>query len=132
MINSEGNKNLQLEASVLHSPVRSVFDKFSKHRDISLVYGDPIEHGKRKIIPVAKINYSIAGGGGGGMNAEGKVVGKTVGKGEGAAGHINVKPVGVYEITDKKVRFKPLYGLKLPTIVLSILTLGIAIIFRKK
>lgn len=76
------------------APVTTVFKKFGTNKDVSLVFGDPIEVGLTKVVPVARLRYGF-GGGGDGNGADG-----------GGGGFI-VKPVGVYEITPDRVKFKP-------------------------
>ena len=75
------------------APVTTVFKKFGNNKDVSLVFGEPIEVGLTKVVPVAKLRYGF-GGGGDGNGADG-----------GGGGFI-VKPVGVYEITPDRVKFK--------------------------
>ncbi|WP_218197347.1 hypothetical protein, partial [Pseudomonas sp. 2995-1] len=38
-------------------PGQAMFKKFSKERDVSLVYGDAIEVEGKKVVPVAKVTY---------------------------------------------------------------------------
>lgn len=76
------------------APVTTVFKKFGNQKDVELVFGDPVEVGLTKVIPVAKLRYGF-GGGGDGNGAD------------GGGGGFLVQPVGVYEITPDRVRFKP-------------------------
>jgi hypothetical protein len=75
------------------APVTAVFKKFGNNKDVSLVFGEPIEVGLTKVVPVAQLKYGF-GGGGDGAGAD------------GGGGGFLVKPVGVYEITPDRVRFK--------------------------
>ena len=75
------------------APVTTVFKKFGNNKDVSLVFAEPIEVGLTKVLPVAKLRYGF-GGGGDGAGAD------------GGGGGFLVKPVGVYEITPDRVRFK--------------------------
>ena len=54
------------------SPVLPIFEKFSTARDVSLVYGDPVEMQGRTIITVAKVKYRVGAGAGAGFEHEGK------------------------------------------------------------
>ena len=76
------------------SPVARIFEKFSRQKDVTLVYGEPIELNNKKVIPVAKINYIVGGGGG----YSGETANSSMGQGEGGGGYISVTPLGVYEI----------------------------------
>ena len=88
---------------VYRSPIGVIFDKFAKYKDVSLVYGEPIELENKKVLPVAKVDYYVGGGGG----YSGESENSPVAQGEGGGGYISVKPLGVYEITSDKVKFKP-------------------------
>src|SRR5699024_4684561 len=60
------NQEQKTESS--SSPIKAIFDKFAKHRDVNLVYGDPITHEEQRVIPVTKMRYSFGGGSGGKKN----------------------------------------------------------------
>lgn len=101
------------------TPLLPIFEKFSAARDVSLVYGDPIEMQGRTIIPVAKISYSVGAGAGSGYEREDKdpespgfeeVEG---GFGEGAGGSFQVKPVGIYDVTAEKTVYRPIVPVEL-------------------
>ena len=110
--------------AIYHSPIRLIFNKFAGKKDVSLVYGEPIELENKKVLPVAKLNYYI--GGGGGYSGESE----TVAQGEGGGGYISVKPLGVYEITTESVKFKPVIDLKFILSILTVLTLGLAFLMK--
>lgn len=118
------------EMQIYKSPIRTMFDKFTKHKDVTFIYGEPISQGKQSIIPVAKMNYYFGGGGGKGTNAESDET--SHGQGEGGGGIVSVKPLGVYKMTDNKVRFKPIIDVNFMLIIFSVLTLGLAFFMRKK
>lgn len=93
MTNQEMDSHVELDMSSEETPIKAVFKKFGIQKDVTLIYGEPVEVGLNKVIPVAKLKYAVGGGGGDG--------------GEGAGGSFSVKPVGVYEITPDHVSFKP-------------------------
>lgn len=93
MINHEVDSHVELETAFEETAIKAVFKKFGVQKDVSLIYGEPVEVGLTKVIPVAKLKYAI---GGGGEN----------GAGEGGGGIFSIKPVGVYEITPDHVTFK--------------------------
>lgn len=118
---SGGVKNMDENKITPHksSPVLPIFEKFSKARDVSLVYGDPVEMHGRTIITVAKVKYSVGAGSGAGFEREDKdtespgfeeVEG---GHGEGAGGSFLVKPVGIYDITAEKTVYRPIVPIEL-------------------
>jgi uncharacterized spore protein YtfJ len=112
--------------SVYRSPIGVIFDKFAKYKDVSLVYGEPIELENKKILPVAKVNYYVGGGGG----YSGGSDNTPVAQGEGGGGYISVKPLGVYEITSDKVKFKPAIDLKFILMMITVCTFGLAILLK--
>lgn len=107
------------------SPIKTIFEKFTKQTDVNLVFGEPIEHADKRVIPVAKVNYYV--GGGGGFSGESS----NPNQGEGGGGYFSVKPMGVYEITPQKTSFKPLFEPKLIFLLLFIFTFGLVKIFKK-
>jgi uncharacterized spore protein YtfJ len=111
---------------VYRSPIGVIFDKFAKYKDVSLVYGEPIELENKKVLPVAKVDYFV--GGGGGYSGESK--NSPVAQGEGGGGYISVKPLGVYEITYDKVRFKPAIDLKFILMMITVCTFGLGILLK--
>ncbi|TQR16407.1 GerW family sporulation protein [Psychrobacillus soli] len=113
--------------AIYHSPIRSIFEKFSRAKDASLVYGEPIELEDKKVLPVAKVNYYV-GGGGGYSNVDEK---ESAAQGEGGGGYFSVKPVGVFEITSEKVKFKPIINAYSILTIISIVTLGLGFLFQK-
>jgi len=103
------------------SPIKVIFEKFSSHKDVSLVFGKPIELDNKRVLPVGKVSYAV--GGGGGYSGEGE--GSSVGQGEGGGGHIVIKPVGVYEITPEKVTFKPVIEFRFVVFLVAFCTFGV-------
>ncbi len=110
------------------SPIKVIFEKFSIQRDVSLVYGDPIELDNKRVLPVAKVSYAVGGGGG----YSGECEGSAVGQGEGGGGHIVIKPVGVYEITSGKVTFKPVVEFRFVVFLVTICTFGVILLLKNK
>lgn len=122
------NQEQKTESS--SSPIKAIFDKFAKHRDVNLVYGDPITHGEQRVIPVTKMRYSFGGGSGGKKNNKNEDSSNV--RGDSGGGHISVKPVGVYQLKKNDVKFKPIIDLKYIFPMFSLLSLGLAFILRKK
>lgn len=115
------------KSAVYQSPIGRIFEKFRQQRDVSLVYGEPIEVKNKKILPVAKINYIVGGGGG----YSGETGSSTVAQGEGGGGHISVRPLGVYEIDAEKVEFRPIINFNYTLTLVAIFTLGLVWILKK-
>ncbi len=107
------------------SPLLPLFEKFSKVRDVSLVYGDPIEMHGRTIIPVAQVKYSVGAGAGGGYEKDPQSdnpSGMEGGHGEGAGGSFQIKPLGIYDITAEKSVYRPIAPVELIVLVPLLLT----------
>lgn len=110
------------------SPVVKIYEKFSKHKDVSLVFGKPVELDDKKVLPVAKFRYIV--GGGGGYSRESEKNPTT--QGEGGGGHFSVKPVGVYEITAENVKFKPIKDFNLMMILFLLVLIGLFWVLRTR
>jgi uncharacterized spore protein YtfJ len=109
------------------SPITMIFEKFTRQKDVSLIYGEPIEFENKKILPVAKVNYIVGGGGG----YSGETGNSAVAQGEGGGGHISIRPLGVYEIDSKKVKFRPIIDLKFTLSLFAVFTLGLIWLLKK-
>ena len=120
-------QNVKEMKPVYRSPIGSIFDKFGAQKDVSLVYGEPIELENKRVLPVAKLNYYVGGGGG----YSGESNNSPVTQGEGGGGYISVRPLGVYEITSNQVKFKPTIDLKFMVTAFTILTLGLAWLMKR-
>ncbi|WP_194841441.1 spore germination protein GerW family protein [Sporosarcina obsidiansis] len=83
----------------IETPVKTIFNKFANQKDVSLIYGEPIELGLQKVVPVAKVKYAVGGGGDGSG-------------GEGGGGAFTIRPVGVYVITPDQVKFESTLDVK--------------------
>lgn len=115
------------ETNIYHSPIRSIFDKFSRTKDTSLIYGEPIELENKKVIPVAKVNYHVGGGGSYSETSEKDVASQ----GEGGGGRFSIKPVGVFEITPEEVKFKPIINIHFLLTIISVVTLGLGFLLTR-
>jgi len=125
------DKNIQ-ETPEKRSPIQTMFDKFANHKDVTLIYGEPILHEKQCIVPVAKMKYSFGAGGGKGTNTNKEKATLEKGEGEGGGGMMSVKPLGVYEMSPSQVRFKPAIDINFLSLMFTVLTLGSILLLRKK
>lgn len=113
------SNQVEVPKEYVETSVKTLFKKFAKQRDVSLVYGDPVEVGLMKVVPVAKVSYGFGGGGDGVGN-------------EGGGGSFKINPIGVYEITPESATFKPVRNSSsLPGIISSILLFGLFIYLKK-
>lgn len=84
----------------------SVFDNIKGTRDalsVKRVFGDAYRIDGVSIIPVARVMGGAGGGAGEGTDADHESQGRGFGSGFG----MGVHPVGVYEVRDGKVTWKP-------------------------
>lgn len=118
------------------TPVLPIFEKFSTARDVSLVYGDPMEMHGRTIIPVAKVSYRVGAGAGVGYEREDKDTSTPGfeevegGRGEGAGGTFQVKPVGIYDVTAEKTIYRPIVPVEL-IVLLPLMVTWLALFMAK-
>lgn len=113
--------------AIYHSPIRSIFEKFSRAKDASLVYGEPLELENKRVLPVAKVNYYVGGGGGYSDASENT----SAAQGEGGGGYFAIKPLGVFEITSEKVKFKPVINIYFILTIFSVVTLGLGFLLKR-
>lgn len=91
--------NNAVKKEYIETPVKTIFNKFANQKDVTLIYGEPIEHGLQKVVPVAKVKYAVGGGGDGNG-------------GEGGGGSFTIKPIGVYVISPDQVTFESTLDVK--------------------
>ena len=105
----------------IETPVKTIFNKFANQKDVSFIYGEPIELGLQKVVPVAKVKYAVGGGGDGSG-------------GEGGGGAFTIKPIGVYVITPDQVKFESTLDRKKLTAITVVVggVLGLWAICKRK
>ncbi len=85
----------------------SVFDSIAGSRDalsVSRAFGDAYDLDGLTVIPVARVT---GGGGGGAGEGEGGQDGEGSGSGFGSGYGLGVSPIGVYEVRDGSLEWKP-------------------------
>ncbi len=86
--------------------IEAVFDQVRGSRDalsVRRVFGDPYELDGVTVIPVARVTGGAGGGGGTGEGPDGKGTGSGGGTGFG----LSARGIGVYEVREGKVEWKP-------------------------
>jgi uncharacterized spore protein YtfJ len=89
---------------VASDPSNRVFESIRGVRDtlsVRRVFGDPYEVGGCTVIPVARVMGGAGGGGGEGTKAG------DAGAGYGTGFGLEARPVGVYQVRDGEVVWKP-------------------------
>jgi len=81
----------------VHELLRDVEQTVSSSATVKNVFGEPLRHNGRTVVPVARVGYGFGGGGGSGKLPEGE--------GGGAGGGVAAMPVGVVEISDEGTRY---------------------------
>jgi len=79
--------------------IRAALDAFSVRR----VFGDPQTVDGITVLPVARVAGTGGGGGGSGTDVDNKQ-----GRGFGTGFGFGVRPVGVYEVRDGRLEWKPI------------------------
>lgn len=79
--------------------LRSLGDHLQVGASVRNVYGDPVNIGRRTVIPIARVSYGFGVGGSEEADSE------RGGSGGGAA--MSARPVGALEITEAGTRFIP-------------------------
>ena len=101
------------EPSPLPEFFKSLHEPLAAAGAVQRVFGAPIQSGPRTILPVARVAWGFGGGSGRGRGpfrpgseaAEGRPLPE--GEGGGGGGGIQIRPLGVYEITAEGTRFIP-------------------------
>lgn len=91
-------QNIDLQESSIIDNLRGTRDAMS----VSRVFGDPFTVDGVTIVPVARVSGGAGGGGGEGTGSD-----EEVGQGFGTGFGFGAQAVGVYEIHDGQVNWKP-------------------------
>ncbi len=95
-----------MEISQKQTLFQSLVERLTDTATVQKVYGEPIVHEQKTIIPVAKVTVGLGGGFGEGNLANS--LNSPKGEGGGLGGGLMVKPLGVIEITTDDTRFVPI------------------------
>jgi len=91
------------------SVLASLVERLAEAGGVGSVYGDPVEHGDRTVIPVARVAWGFGGGGGSeAADAEDdseRSEREQAGEGYGVGGGVSASPAGALEISDSGTRF---------------------------
>jgi len=82
--------------------IKEMMERAAESARVETVYGEARQVGQKTVIPVARVMYGGGGGAGQGKRPEGE-------EGEGGGGGlcVNVKPLGMFVITEKSERWIP-------------------------
>jgi uncharacterized spore protein YtfJ len=75
---------------------------------VKTVFGDPVSAAGKTVIPVARVRYGFGAGMGSGPTRSGDE--HPLGQGGGGGGGIDVKPIGVIEVSAEATRFVPIHS----------------------
>lgn len=101
------------EPSPLPEFFKAIQEPLAAAGAVQRVFGAPIQSGERTILPVARVAWGFGGGSGRGrgpMRHAGEAEGSRPlpeGEGGGGGGGIQIRPLGVFEITPEGTRFIP-------------------------
>ena len=85
--------------------LQSLSERFAGSANVKQVFGEPIQAGGRTIVPVARVQYYLGGGWGGGEQEGVSADHPLAAGGGGGGGWVKASPEGALEITDTGVRF---------------------------
>ncbi|MGZ3924140.1 MAG: spore germination protein GerW family protein [Flavisolibacter sp.] len=118
--------------------IERIASGFGQTASVKNVFGEPIEVGDKKIIPVARIAYGFGGGYGEGgkkmaqPNQPSSEKQFPVGEGAGGGGGMYARAKGVFEIGPEGTRFIPAHAYQHLLMGIAIGVLLKAVLFRKR
>ena len=92
----------------LQEVISNISEKIHTTATVKVFYGDPVSVEGKTIIPVAKVRYGFGGGGGWGTlpdKSEEDSDSEQSGAGGGGGGGMEVRPIGIIEITTGETRY---------------------------
>jgi len=119
--------------------VERIASGFGQTASVKNVFGEPIEVGDKKVIPVARIAYGFGGGyGEGGKKMQGQMNQLSpekpfpAGEGAGGGGGMDARAKGVFEICPEGTRFIPAHAHQHLLMGIAIGFLLKVVFFRKR
>lgn len=115
-----------------------VLDQILGKANARMVFGDPVQHGNKTVIPVARISTRFGfGGGSGKMKGS---IGPDSGLGGGGGGSVDAKPIGFIEITDDGAEFHEISdstqiamaGIRIGMVLVVLVTLRLLFLRRRR
>jgi len=94
------------------APLEPIATMLDRSLSIRHVYGEPVMHGDRTVIPVARVMHIFGAGGGEGQRSRASVAStgaESHGGGGGGGGAVRMVPVGALEIGPNGTRFVPIH-----------------------
>ena len=85
--------------------LQSLSERFAGSTSVKQVFGEPIAAGGKTVVPVARLQYFLAGGGGSGEHKGEHVDRPLSGGGGGGGGWVRASAAGALEISETGVRF---------------------------
>ncbi|MCC6342011.1 MAG: hypothetical protein IT166_07430 [Bryobacterales bacterium] len=79
--------------------LRQIGETLGETANARTVFGEPIHHGGRTVVPVARVSYGF----GGGFGSQGEA--QRAGEGGGGGGGVRAYPAGALEISGEGTRF---------------------------
>ncbi len=94
-----------------------LIDRVGGRSGVQAVFGDPIERGELTVVPVARLRWFFAAGGGGGQLGGAEL--EATGTRSAGAGGAAAVPVGYLEIGPSGARYEPIDQLPSPWFLLA-------------
>jgi len=100
--------DISTASGLMDRVIDGAISKALTHADVRSVFGEPVKHGERTIIPVARVtaNYGFGAGGGEGEREDTQNHGS--GGGGGGGGRVKAHPIGFIEMSNDSTQFVPI------------------------
>jgi uncharacterized spore protein YtfJ len=106
-----GGESSMQSFSAANNNVEKIMDKFLSSASVEAVYGSPVQHGERLIIPSAEVLSAAGFGTGIGYGSDQNVSSGGGGGGGGGGGRVLSRPVAVIISGPEGVRVEPVVDL---------------------
>lgn len=102
------NVDITTTSGLMDRVIEGAIGKALTHADVRSVFGEPVNHGDRTVIPVARVtaNYGFGAGSGEGEREDAHNHGS--GGGGGGGGRVKAHPIGFIEMSNDSASFVPI------------------------
>jgi len=103
-----GDVDIQAASGLMDRIIEGAVSKALSHADVRTVFGDPVTHGDRTVIPVARVTANYGFGAGSGQGEGQMEHQRGSGGGGGGGGRGKASPIGYIEMTGDSAHFVPI------------------------
>jgi len=102
------NVDMSSASGLMDRVIEGAIGKALTHADVRTIFGEPVAHGDRTVIPVARVTANYGFGAGGGEGQREDVQNRGSGGGGGGGGRVKAHPIGFIEMSNDAARFVPI------------------------